>query len=93
MGISPVKLSVNAGNRSVVSLISVIAFLYSVFVLNFAAGYSTSPLETKLSLERKDLSADDLRYAADYLIFRNEFPRRQNKIRLCVSVGNAVLKQ
>ena len=63
-----VKLSVNAGNRSVVSLISVIAFLYSVFVLNFAAGYSTSPLETKLSLERKDLSADDLRYAADYLI-------------------------
>ena len=25
--------------------------------------------------------------------FRNEFPRRQNKIRLCVSVGNAVLKQ
>lgn len=62
-----VKISDAAGNRSIFTLLSAIAFLYSVFVLNFAAGYSTSELDVKLGLERRKLSADDLAYACSYL--------------------------
>ncbi|MBR5125018.1 MAG: DUF3810 domain-containing protein [Clostridia bacterium] len=41
-------------------LMSVAATLFSVFVLNFAAGYRASPLEDKLELDRQKVSAEEL---------------------------------
>ena len=41
-------------------LFSVIATLFTVFVWNFAAGYRSRPLEDKLELERKQVSAEEL---------------------------------
>lgn len=62
-----VKISDAAGNRSIFTLFSAIALLYSIFVLNFAAGYSATDLGIKLGLERHDLSVDELEYACDFL--------------------------
>ncbi len=41
-------------------LLSVVATLFSVFVLNFAAGYRASPLDEKLELDRRKVSAEEL---------------------------------
>ena len=41
-------------------LMSVVVTLFSVFVLNFAAGYRTSPLDEKLELNRQKVSAEEL---------------------------------
>lgn len=41
-------------------LMSVVATLFSVFVLNFAAGYRASPLDEKLELDRQKVSAEEL---------------------------------
>ena len=41
-------------------LMSVMVTLFSVFVLNFAAGYRASPLEDKLELDRQKVSAEEL---------------------------------
>lgn len=62
-----VKESETQGNRTIAALFSVIALLYSLFVFNFAAGYSASPLEEKLELERNDLSAENLEECTVYL--------------------------
>ncbi len=41
-------------------LISVLLSFFSVFVLNFSAGYRNSTLDVKLELEQKQVSAEDL---------------------------------
>ena len=49
-------------------LFSVIATLFTVFVWNFAAGYQCKPLEDKLELERKEVSAEELYETAEILV-------------------------
>lgn len=73
-----VKISDAAGNRSIFTLLSAIALLYSIFVLNFAAGYSATSLENKLKLERHDLSVDELVHACEYL--SDELNELENQI-------------
>lgn len=46
--------------RFLSSLFAVITVFYSTFVLTFATAYRGTPLETKLSLQREKLSADDI---------------------------------
>jgi hypothetical protein len=49
-------------------LLAAVLTLFSVFVLGFAAGYRGSPLEDKLELERKKVSAQELYDTASILI-------------------------
>ena len=49
-------------------LLSVVVTLFSVFVLNFAAGYRGSPLEEKLGLDREAVSGEELYDTAVILI-------------------------
>lgn len=49
-------------------LFSVVATLFTVFVWNFAAGYQCKPLEDKLGLERKEVSAEELYETAEILV-------------------------
>ena len=49
-------------------LMSVVVTLFSVFVLNFAAGYRGSTLEEKLELDRNKVSAEELYNTAVILI-------------------------
>lgn len=49
-------------------LLSVLAAVFSVFVLNFAAGYRGSTLDEKLGLERREVSARELYDTAVLLI-------------------------
>ncbi len=49
-------------------LLSVVSLLFSVFVLNFAAGYRGSTLDEKLGLERRRVSATELYDTAVILI-------------------------
>lgn len=49
-------------------LFSVVATLFTVFVWNFAAGYQCKPLEDKLELERKEVSAEELYETAEILV-------------------------
>ena len=53
-------------------MLSVIALLYTMFVMTFAAGYHTAPLDEKLGLEKKAVSADQLAYTAVILANRME---------------------
>lgn len=46
--------------RCIVGLLSVLLLVYSMFVFLFAAGYRGSTLDTKLGLDRRDVSADEL---------------------------------
>lgn len=48
-------------------LLSVVCVLFSVFVFNFASGYTASPLDEKLGLERRVVSADELYATASAL--------------------------
>lgn len=49
-------------------LLSVVVTLFSVFVLNFSAGYRGSTLDQKLELERKNVSAEELYDTAVILV-------------------------
>ena len=49
-------------------LLSVVVTLFSVFVLNFSAGYRGSTLDKKLELERKNVSAQELYETAVILV-------------------------
>ena len=57
--------------RSVLSLaitvFSLIATVFSVFTLNFAAGYRGHPLDEKLELTKSPVSAEELYQTAEYL--------------------------
>ena len=47
--------------------LSVASLFFSTFALNFGAGYHTSSVDKLLGLERKDVSAEELRETAEYL--------------------------
>ena len=49
-------------------LVAVAAGLFSMFVLNFAAGYRTTTLDKKLELERTDVTAQELYDTAEILV-------------------------
>ena len=49
-------------------LLSAVVTLFSVFVLNFAAGYRGSPLDQKLELDREKVSAEELYDTAVILV-------------------------
>lgn len=52
---------------SIVSLLSVIALIYTMFVATFAAGYHATPLEKKLGLPTREVSALELAETAAIL--------------------------
>ncbi len=54
--------------RSVVSLISVVALLFSVFTLNVASGYRSTTLDVKLGYATGDVSVDELKATAEYTV-------------------------
>ena len=49
-------------------IFSVVCMVFNLFVWNFAPGYNALPLEKKLGLERKPVSAEELCATADILI-------------------------
>ncbi len=51
-----------------VTVLSIGALIYSVFALNFGIAYHTSPLDKKLELDKKTVSASELASTADWLI-------------------------
>lgn len=50
--------------------LSVICIIAIIFVFGFAGGYKGRTIDQKLSIERRDLSASDLRITAEYLLAR-----------------------
>lgn len=48
--------------------ISVASLFFSTFALNFGAGYHTSSVDELLGLERRDVSAEELRETAEILV-------------------------
>ncbi len=48
--------------------ISVASLFFSTFVLNFGAGYHTSSVDKLLGLDRRDVSAEELRETAEILV-------------------------
>lgn len=54
--------------RSVVSLISVLALLFSIFTLNIAPGYRATTLDEKLGYETGDVSVEELKEVAEYTV-------------------------
>jgi hypothetical protein len=51
-------------------LLSVLLSIFSLFVLNFSAGYRNSTLDVKLGLEREEVSAEELAETAEMLVRR-----------------------
>ena len=60
LAVKQLKKDNRAKVRFIASLLAVLSFFYSSFVLTFATAYRGSTLDTKLSLERAKLSADEL---------------------------------
>lgn len=54
--------------RSLFALLSAVGVLFSLFVFNFAAGYRGALLDEKLSLKRSDVSVEELKATANYVV-------------------------
>ena len=54
--------------RYTFNLVAVAAVVFSVFLINFSAGYFTTPLDERLGLERTAVSAEDLYNTAQELM-------------------------
>lgn len=54
--------------RSITSLLSVLALLFSVFTLNVAAGYRATTLDEKLGYETGGVSVEELTETAEYTV-------------------------
>ncbi|MBQ8508973.1 MAG: DUF3810 domain-containing protein [Clostridia bacterium] len=54
--------------RYIVTLASVVALFYAMFVFTTAVAYNGSTLAAKLGLERELVSVEDLREAAEYMV-------------------------
>ena len=52
----------------VACIFSVVCMVFNLFVWNFAPGYNALPLDQKLGLERKPVSAEELASTADILL-------------------------
>lgn len=53
--------------RAVISLLSVIAYIYVSFVFTFALGYQGTSLSEKLDMERRKITAEEIYFAATAL--------------------------
>ena len=54
--------------KFLVIVLSVASLFFTTFALNFGAGYHTSSVDKLLELDRRDVSADELRETAEYLV-------------------------
>jgi len=54
--------------RFLIITVSVASLFFSTFVLNFGAGYHTSSVDKLLELDRRDVSAEELRETAEILV-------------------------
>lgn len=54
--------------RFLLIILSVASLFFSTFALNFGAGYHTSSVDKLLGLDREDVSAEQLRETAEYLV-------------------------
>lgn len=54
--------------RFLVITLSVASLFFTTFALNFGAGYHTSSVDKLLELDRRDVSAEELRETAEYLV-------------------------
>ncbi len=54
--------------RFLLIILSVASLFFSTFALNFGAGYHTSSVDKLLELDREDVSAEQLRETAEYLV-------------------------
>ena len=57
-----------AATRYIVSLASIAALMYGMFVMTTAVAYNSSTLDKKLGLEQKKVSVDELKETAEYMI-------------------------
>lgn len=62
------KKSEEASVRCIVVLLSILSFMYSIFVLGYGMGYHGSPLSEKLSLEEKAVTSQELKDTAVILL-------------------------
>ena len=62
------KRSFAHGVRYLVGLASVVAYMFSMFVLTTAVAYNGSSLASKLGLDDEPVSVDELVTAAEYMI-------------------------
>lgn len=64
------KVSAKKGTmaKQFMRLFAVLAFLFSTFVLNFGAGYDTTPLEDKMDLAVETPTSDDLYLVSAYTL-------------------------
>lgn len=62
------KKSEEASIRCIVVLLSILSFMYSIFVLGYGMGYHGSPLADKLGLEEKAVTAQELKETAIILL-------------------------
>lgn len=60
--------SVDSGIRRIISMACALSLLYSFFVFTTVVGYNGTPLSSKLGLDERPVSTDELRYAAEYMI-------------------------
>ncbi len=61
------KTWLDVGKFLVITL-SVASLFFTTFALNFGAGYHTSSVDKLLELDRRDVSAEELRETAEYLV-------------------------
>jgi hypothetical protein len=54
--------------KFLVITLSVASLFFTTFALNFGAGYHTSSVDKLLELDRRDVSAEELRETAEYLV-------------------------
>lgn len=54
--------------RSVVAIVSVPALLFSIFTLNFAAGYRAPTIDVKLGYETGEVSLEELKETASFIV-------------------------
>ncbi len=54
--------------RFLVIILSVASLFFTTFALNFGAGYHTSSVDKLLELDRREVSAEELRETAEYLV-------------------------
>ncbi len=62
------KKSEDSATRCIVGLFSILTFMYSIFVLGYGMGYHGTSLASKLQLEEKAVTADELKQTAEILL-------------------------
>ncbi len=71
--------------RMICSMLAALCLLYSGFVTNFASAYRGSGIEDKLGIEDRPVSAEQLKYTAEY--FRDKATEEAEKLNYSYSGG------